>query len=201
MPADTTTLLTDEQITELEDGTRAGLTSAIANLTRLREGGAHVLRGFDSWHAYVLDRFGDLLRELHLPKSERLPLIDSMEKAGMTVRESAEDLSVSKSTVQNDRRELRLVDNVVADVPMSESSGHEQPAAPAPSSVDLVVAAVARARDGYTVHEAARRLHWRQGQASCALSRAEKRGRLVRTGRFRDGCAVYAVPAAAAIAA
>ncbi|MDP5182191.1 hypothetical protein QOZ88_06040 [Blastococcus sp. BMG 814] len=201
-------VLTDQEITELEDGVSAGLAAAIGNLTRLREGQAHRLRGFDTWHAYVLDRFGKLLRQLHLPVDERQALVDSMDRAGMSVRETAAELAVSKSTVQNDRQELAKVHRLddrraqadASPAAASDGTADEQPA-PAPSSVDLVVGAVARARDGYTVHEAAKRLRWRQGQASCALSRAEKRGRLQRTGRFRDGCAIYAVPTPAETAA
>jgi hypothetical protein len=206
-------VLTDEEIAELEDGVVAGLATAIGNLTVLREAGAHTRRGFDTWHAYVLDRFGDLLRHLDLPVPERRALVASMHEDGKNVREIAEKLAVTKSTAHRDLQALAEVvqlddhrpteqpDAAAQDAAQDVGQGSGQPVAPAPSSVDLVVTLVARARDGYTVHEAARRLRWRQGQTSCALSRAEKRGRLVRTGRFRDGCAVYTVPAAAALSA
>lgn len=206
MPADTTPL-TDAEIDELEDGVVAGLATAIGNLTVLREAGAHTRRGFPTWHEYVIARFGDLLRQLHLPKDERQALVQSMDDAGKTVRETAAELAVSKSQVGRDRAEIaakvvqlderrNLEGRSLAEQPSpaaerDASSPTSDTTAPAPSSVDLVVTLVARARAGYNVHEAARRLRWRQGQTSCALSRAEKRGRLVRTGAFRDGCAVY----------
>jgi hypothetical protein len=49
-----------------EAAVRADLSGAVTHLTFLREAGAHTLRGFDSWGAYVADRFGDLLAELRL---------------------------------------------------------------------------------------------------------------------------------------
>lgn len=205
------TMLTVDEARTLTDSIRADLTSAVAKLQRARELGAHTALGYDSWHGFVTVELGDLLRELHLPVDERRALVASMAEAGKSVRETAGELSVSKSTVQNDRKALASVTNLderrpAEASPPAENDASRTPAdemAPqtAPSSVDLVVAAVERARDGLTVHEAGRRLRWRQGQTSCALSRAEKRGRLVRSGRFRDGCAVYVLPVAASAAA
>lgn len=194
------TPLTPAQARLLTDNIRLDLESAVARLTVARQRCAHTALGYASWHGYVTAELGDLLRELHLPKAERLPLVASMTEAGMSVRETAGELAVSKSTVQNDRRELASVSSL-DDHRATQESTQESPPEKVLSSVDLIVAAVTRARDGLTVHEAARRLHWRQGQSSCALSRGEKRGRLARTGRFRDGCAVYVVVAAAEVAA
>ena len=56
----------------------------------------------------------------------------------------------------------------------------EQPAAPAVSSVQQVVDLVAAAPAGLTVVDVCAALGWHHGQASGALSRAERRGRLVR---------------------
>jgi hypothetical protein len=189
----TTEVLTVEQVDQLESETRAQLSGAIANLTRLREGGAHSLRGFPSWHAYVLDRFGDLLRELHLPKSERLPLVDSMQQAGMTVRETADKLSVAKSQVGRDRAELarvhRLDDHRPAAPTQDSSQDPGKPAAPAPRTA-RILAVLAAATGPLTVVQICKRSRMPREVVAPALTRLARP-----VGSSTAGRVVYTRPA------
>jgi hypothetical protein len=61
-----------------EAAVRADLSGAVTHLTFLREAGAHTLRGFDSWGAYVADRFGDLLAELRLAVTDRREVVHAL---------------------------------------------------------------------------------------------------------------------------
>lgn len=181
---------------------RGHLEAATVDLIAAWRGRVWLPLGHPTWDAYLEAEFGDLLR-IQLAAPVRRERVVAMRLEGMSARAIAPALGVKKSTVASDLAHPDVVDRVqLAQIVSLDGrrrpsatpaiGGVTEPAASAPTSVDRAVAAVARAgADGLTVHEAERRLRWRQGQTSCALSRAEKRGRLVRTGRFRDGCAVY----------
>lgn len=184
-------LLPLAEVDALEAATRANLSDAIGNLARLRELGAHILRGHDSWHGYVTDRFGDLIARLSWTganKAERLAIVDSMTGDGLTVREIAERLGVSKSVIQNDRRDLRLV--------------HDGEPAEAPAGPLWEQAAdVARRRGprGVTLVELARALSITEGSASGLLTylgpadprHPQRKGLLGRTEERRKGQRVH----------
>lgn len=193
--------LTADEAQALTARIRSRLAAVTADLIEAWCARVWVPLGYPTWDAWLDAEFGDLL-SIRLPVAVRRERVVELRLAGMSTRAIAPALGVKKSTIAADLRRPEVAERVkLAEVISLDS--YRRPAtapeptttrAPAPSSVDRVVAAVARAGDeGLTVHEAARRLHWRQGQSSCALSRAEKRRRLVRSGRFRDGCAVYVI--------
>lgn len=199
-------LLTPAEIEQLEAETRADLTSAIVNLTRLREADAHQVRGYATWHSYVLDRFGDLLRQLRLPRPERLALVASMDDAGMTVTEIQERLGVARGTVQNDRAALGRV------IPIGPRRKPEPaPHPPAGKVYQQAAEWLRRAQlglidgieHGLTLVELAELTGWTEGKSSGALTYLRDRGLAVRLEDRRAGQRVHVLTdtGAAAVAA
>lgn len=94
--------VTTEELDRREAAVRADLAGAVAHLTFLREAGAHTLRGFDSWGAYVADRFGDLLAELRLAVADRQAVVHALREQGRSMSSIARELRVSPDTVTRD---------------------------------------------------------------------------------------------------
>ncbi|TFV83177.1 hypothetical protein [Blastococcus sp. CT_GayMR16] len=187
MPAETLRPLPSlELVDQLEVATRDDLSSAIDNLGRLRDLDAHLLRGFDTWHTYVVHRFGDLLARLNLPRQEKVALAASMSAptaerpTGMPVRAIAETLGVSVGTAQNYRREAG---RVIAFRPRADAK------LPAPAGYVYEQAAewIRRADDGLTLVELAGRAGWTEGKASGALTYLYDRNLVARTEDRRAG--------------
>lgn len=65
-----------------------------------KNGNAHQALGYQSWTAYVADKFGGTLARLG--KSERLPFVELLADQGMSTRAIASVVGVSKSTVADD---------------------------------------------------------------------------------------------------
>lgn len=180
-----------DEIDELEVAVEVGLTDAVKSLTRLRELSAHRQRGYVLWHAYLTDRFGDLLRLLRLPDGERLALVESMctktaeHPKGMPVRAQAELIGVSNGTVQNDKRMLGLAPPASVKPARRDPIGHLH-------KTDQIVILVGKAgEEGLTCFEAEEERGWRHGAASGAWTPVAKQGRIVKTDRKRLGYAVY----------
>jgi hypothetical protein len=72
----------------VEAAVRADLAGAVAHLDVLREAGAAELSGFDSWGAYVVARFGDLLAELRLAVEDRRAVVHALREEGRPRRPS-----------------------------------------------------------------------------------------------------------------
>lgn len=183
LPAPT---LTDAEIDRLEASTRADLHYAITGLATLRQADAHTRRGYEHWHEYVLAVFGDLLTQLRIPREVRLTLVDSMDQAGMTVREIADKIGVATGTVQNDREALGKV------IPMRR----RRPKCPTPAGRKWEQAAEHLRRygeQGLTLVELAKVMGISEGSASGLLSYLlSPRKRLaVRTEQRRDGQRVH----------
>lgn len=169
-------------ITRLEQAVCTDLAHAIDNLETLRGLNAHTARGFDTWHAYVVDRFGELLAQLKLPRTERVALAASMAEAGMSVRAVAERLGVSVGTVHNYRAELGKVT-------------HAGPRQPVPVGRVYVKAItyLTRAHDGLTLVELAKVSGWTEGSSSGVLTYLLRRGWAVRSEERRAGQRVHQV--------
>lgn len=129
--------LSAADLERLELATRADLTGAVVNLTRLREGSAHEVAGFPTWHDYVVARFGDLLAELRgtiLPVPERQELVLSMRSGGpdgkaLSLRTIADRLNVGLGTVSADVGELRAAGRLTAEPTRTASrDGRDRPA-------------------------------------------------------------------------
>jgi hypothetical protein len=181
--------LPDADLDALEQAVEQGLTAAVASLTRLRELHAHTRRGFERWHLYVFDRFGDLLALLRLPDEERRALIASMSTpAGdhgkpVPVREQARLLGIAVNTVQADREALGL--RVVKDRP-------EPLPAPAGKVWQQAAEHLRRAGDrGLTLVELAAVAKWTEGKASGALTDVRRHGLAQRTEDRRAGQRVH----------
>lgn len=170
----------------LTDEIRHHLGTAIVKLQAAREGGAHEVLGYPSWHAYVEAEFGDL-RELRLPVVERRALAQSMHDGGMSYRQIRDKLDVSLGTIRNDIGSPVIEGEVV--------QLHSDPD-PDPfegmSRADEVVARVRAQGDrGLTCRELVLESGLHHGQASGALSRVARQGRVLADGRFRAGYGVY----------
>jgi len=184
---------------------RSNLSGAAAVLREARENGDAELLGYASHGAYVLDRFGDVLGELKLATEDRRAVVDAMRTGGASHRQIVRELRVSAGTVAND---IAIVgdhapEKVVGDdgrtrtarttLASRDASTPEVGAAPltvADRTVQLVAATGTR---GMTVKELCRKARVHHGQASGALSRVHRQGRVVRTTTYRDGCATYVV--------
>lgn len=180
-----------DELDQLEMAVEVGLTAAVDSLARLRALNAHRQRGYDLWHVYCLDRFGDLLRLLRLPEGERLALVESMStptaqhRNGMPVRAQAERLGVSPGTVQTDKRVLGLA-------PERQPRKRPEPL-PAPTGHVYQQAAewLRRQPAGLTLVELARVSGWTEGKASGALTDVVRRGLAVRLEDRRAGQRVH----------
>jgi len=72
----------------------------IPMIAEAKAGNAHQALGYESWTAYVADKFGGVLARL--TKSERLPFVELLADQGMSTRAIASVVGVSKSTVADD---------------------------------------------------------------------------------------------------
>lgn len=202
IPSDAPALSHDEA-RRLTDTIRKTLEVAVDLLVEAWRGRVWLALDHPTWEAYLVAEFGDL-RNLRLPVESRRARVAIMRDAGMSTRAIAPTPGIgSVGTVAADLKALReagrldesnvrgLDDRRVAKATALELEpvelGAVEPARQL-TSVDLAVAAVAGAgAKGLTCPELERRLKWRQGQASGALSTAAKRGRLVYRADLRRG--------------
>jgi len=165
------------------DRLRLTLTDAHEQLIGLWSSRAHEALGYGpgvpGWQSYLAAEFGELLQVL--PTAEQL---GAMADAGMPQRAIAAPFGVSLGKVNGLLR--------------------QRTAAPAPApAVDVrptyvrvaEVVAAAGAR-GLTIPQAVRRTGWSYGAVSGALSRAERRGLVIRPGHLeqRGGFRPYTAP-------
>lgn len=197
--------LTPVAVAELEAATRADLAGAITNLAALREGGAHLVAGFDTWHDYVLDRFGDLLRLLRLTVAERRALVRSMagskadERPRQSARAIAAKLGVTHPVVLSDLRAVDdgdLPDNVVSlDAKRRVAVTGPRPAE-APRSLRAAILAALVERGPLTAGELRVAVRRPEGSSvAAALTALTAAGRVRYTAADRRGRpGVYALP-------
>lgn len=177
-----------------EAAVRADLAGAVAHLTFLRDADAHLLRGFDSWGAYVVDRFGDLLAELRLAVADRREVVRELRAGGRSMASIARELRVSEDTVARDL----AVTGDPAPERITSADGSVRAArtgrAEAPSGRLWERAAeVARRRGprGVTLVELARALSVTEGSASGLLSYLRRKGLVSRTDDHRRNQRVH----------
>lgn len=91
--------LSPQEARELTDEIRGDAEDLYAKIIRAFEGEAHTALGYESWDAYVLAEYPTMPR---LGRSERPAIAASMYDAGMTTREVASALGVSKDSVRRD---------------------------------------------------------------------------------------------------
>lgn len=179
--------VTTEELSRREAAVRADLAGAVTHLTFLREAGAHLLSGFDSWGSYVLDRFGDLLAELRLAVADRRAVVHALREGGASQVSIARRLGVSEDTVSRDL----LVTGDPAPDRITSADGSVR-AARTGRAEELSgklwerAAEVARRRGtkGVTLVELARALSVTEGSASGLLSYLRRKG-LVERGELR----------------
>lgn len=189
--------LSPAAIERLEMSARADLITAVATISRLRDGSAHAVAGFTTWGEYLLARFGDLLAELHLEPADRQDVVLQLRLERLSQRAIAARLDVGLGTVSADIKALREAGRL-GDEPTTVLSGDgrdrpargasradsEAPAAsvlPAPAGLVYRQAAEwLRRADaglipghtglGLTLVELAAVAGWTEGKASGALS-------------------------------
>lgn len=165
------------------DRLRLTLTDAHEQLIGLWSARAHEVLGYGAgvpgWSAYVTAEFGELLQVL--PTADQL---GAMADAGMPQRAIAAPFGVSLGKVNG-----RLRQRTAAPAPtpaVDERPAHVRVA-------EVVAAAGTR---GLTIPQAVRRTGWSYGAVSGALSRAERRGLVIRPPHLdqRGGFRPYTAP-------
>lgn len=187
----------------LTDQIRGTLAVAYELLGDAWAGRAWIPLGYASWDEYCAAEFADA-RRIKLPVAQRRELVAGYRGRGMSERAISTGLGVSAGTVHSD---VVAVDMQAAEVvsldgrrrpsKTREASRDASPAVSAPAAatvadrtVQLVAATGTR---GMTVKELCKKARVHHGQASGALSRLHRQGRIVRTVDYRDGCAAYVV--------
>jgi transposase len=194
--------VTTEDLAEREAAVRADLAGAVTHLTWLREAGAHTLSGFDSWGAYVTDRFGDLLGELRLAVADRREVTHALRAGGASKAAIARRLGRSEDTVT---RDLDVTGDPAPDrITGADGSSRVARTGRQEAPAGLLwerAAEVARRRGpkGVTLVELARALSITEGSASGLLTylgapdgrHPQRKGLLVRTEDRRKGQRVH----------
>lgn len=174
-----------EQARALTAAIRADLTHAVTGLRRAMQLDVPAALGYPHPWAWAESEFGDLLRELRLPRDVRLTLVDAMD--GLPVRQIADRLGVSVGTVQSDRVRLGKV------IPMRRPDPAPLPA-PTGKLWEQAAEHLRRAGEqGLTLVELAQVMAISEGSASGLLSYLlSPRKRLaVRLETRRDGQRVH----------
>jgi hypothetical protein len=174
--------LTADEARDRTDAIRADLQGAVTGIRYAIQDGIPAALGYDSPWSWADAEFGDLLRELKLPKAVRLELVESMGD-DVSVRQAADRLGVSPQTIQADRAKLGKV------IPI----GPRQPAQAAPAGRKYEQAAeyLRRAEDGLTLVELARVTGWTEGSASGVLTDVIRRHLARRVEDKRDGQRIH----------
>jgi hypothetical protein len=182
------------EVAEHEAATRADLSGAVTHLTILRDGGAAELSGFDSWGAYVVARFGDLLAELRLAVEDRRAVIHALRGEGRSMASVARELRVSEDTVARDL----LVTGDPAPERITSADGSVRKARtgraePPAGKLWQQAAELLRRRGdrGVTLVELARAMKITEGSASGLLSYLRGKGLAVRTEERRAAQRVH----------
>jgi hypothetical protein len=178
---------------------RAELVSPLHRLARLREAGAHLTAGYESWHEAVAAWLGDL-RAVRLTgsaeaRAERDALVWSMREQGTPTRAIREALGVSSDAVakalrQHDPAPERVVgaDGRSREARTGRAVVVELLAAPEGLRWQQAAEYVRRAaagllpghEGGLTIIGLARVAGWSEGAASGALTRALRHGAVTR---------------------
>lgn len=191
------TILTAAGARKLTARIRDALALADDLLVRAYEGRAWEALGHASWPAYCAQELPQL-RMLRLSKVAQTEHFTELAKQGLSTHATAAAYGVSQGTVRNRLKGVDLPDTVMSrDGRRRPSRAPERPTPPVAarvSNVDRAVAEVARSgAAGLTYIELCARLKWRGGQATGALSEAYRRGLVVSSGTFRDGCNAFTI--------
>lgn len=187
--------LTAAEVAVHEEATRADLSGALTHLAILRDGGAAALSGFDSWGAYVVARFGDLLAELRLAVEDRRAVIHTLRGEGRSMAAIARALRLSEDTVARDLAATGdpapdRITSADGSVRAARTGRAETPAGKLWEQAVVVLRR--RGARGVTLVELARTLRITEGSASGVLSDVTKRKRLaVRTEERRANQRVH----------
>jgi len=171
-----------EELTRREAAVRADLAGAVTHLRFLRDAGAHLLSGFDSWGGYVVDRFGDLLTELRLVVEDRRAVVHHLrgeDGGALSKAEIARRLGRSEDTVTRDLDVTgdpapERITSADGSVRAARTGRAEAPA----GKLWERAAEIARRRGnrGVTLVELARALSVTEGSASGLLSYLRRKG-------------------------
>jgi DNA-binding transcriptional ArsR family regulator len=176
--------LSAEQIAAVEEAVRADLSGAVAHLDLLREAGAAELSGFDSWGAYVIARFGDLLDRLRLAVADRRAVIHALREEGASKASVARRLSVSEDTVTRDLDAVGdpAPDRIVSADGSVRAARTGRAAAPEGKLWERAAEVTRRRGEkGVTLVELARALSITEGSASGLLSYLRRKALVERT--------------------
>lgn len=206
------TILTRTRARRLTARIRDALVLADDLLVQAWEGRAWEALDYESWAAYCEAELPQLRTIKALPPDERANTWADMVRAGLSMGAVAEGSGVGKATISRalSGKELPVtatgLDGKVrstrrATVPSRNSSPAPQPAEqPVPAVGALtrwqvvVQHVTSRGLGGATCLEFEDKAEWRHGAASGAFYAAERKGHIVRDGRFRDRYAVYVAP-------
>lgn len=183
------TILTREGARRKIARVRDALALADDLLVELYEGRAWEALGHESFEAMCAAELPEL-RTLKLRAPARKARAVALRGKGATIPEIVAATGASLGAIHRDLNPPKPVPTFqmeTAAAPTSLSAGV--------SNVDRAVAWVAaRGAKGLTYIELCERTSWRGGQATGALSEAKRRGLVVPSGEFRDGCSVYVLP-------
>lgn len=185
---------TARAIEAMELQVRADLSRAVYALSGLREAKADVLAGFDSWGAYVVARFGDLLDQLRLAVEDRRAVVFALREGGESQGSIARRLRVSPDTVLRDLAATgdpapeRITS---ADGSVRAARTGRVEAASGPLWQRAAEVAKRRGARGVTLVELARALSITEGSASGLLSYLRRKSLVERTEERRRNQRVH----------
>jgi hypothetical protein len=181
--------ITADEARALTDAIRADLTTAVRKFEAAIDDGVPAALGYPSAWAWAEAEFGELLRQLRLPRAARLALVGSMVEDGMSVRDISDRLGVSLGTIQNDRQKLGKV------VPIGPRRPASRPTSRPWGSRWQHAAELIRAtgQRGMTLVELAAVMGITEGAASGLLTYVVRKGVAVRTEERRAGQRVHRI--------
>lgn len=207
-------LLTVEEARTLTDSIKADLTSAYIGIVKAYRGRAWQALGYTSFDEYCKAEFhgarmvrlsdeqlAEIVREL---SDEGLPYRAISSATGHSVgkvfKHRPEDVPEYKIGADGKRRKARHL-AIVSDESSAVVEAPEHIDVAKMSQSDWAALMVGESgTHGLTYKELNHTAEgWTHAQSSAALTRATRRGQVIRSGKFRDGCAVYVAPSALSV--
>jgi hypothetical protein len=211
------TQLTEAGARKTLERVRQQLRTLDADVARLYHGGAAERLGYGpgaaGWKALCADLFADV-EMLRPTPAARLERVAELRRQELSTRAIGDTLGVSAATVVDDLRKLEdrgeeLPDNVVSLDGARRAARGERTAEPSSPAADVLPPVdlshlglsalmlealehvVGQLDGGLTCAELELETDWGHGRASSLLFRLERRGLVVRDGRFRGPHSVY----------